>query len=68
MEIKVYGKPNCPQCETLKSLLNAKGQEYEYIDMSQDIDALNEVKAQGFRSAPCVKVNGKWVANWKEVV
>ena len=68
MEIKVYGKPNCPQCETLKSLLNTKGQEYEYIDMSQDIDALNEVKAQGFRSAPCVKVDGEWVANWKEVV
>ena len=30
--IKIYGKPNCPRCNGLKSELDSKNIEYEYTD------------------------------------
>lgn len=50
--IEVFGKPNCSYCERAKQLLEAKGIEYEYIDVSEDDDALAFLMDNGFKTVP----------------
>lgn len=54
MAITVYSKPACVQCSASYRALDAKGIDYEIIDMSQDFDALERVKALGYLQAPVV--------------
>lgn len=54
MKATVYTTPGCSQCRmTYKALENA-GIEYEVIDLSQDIEKLEELREQGFMQAPIV--------------
>lgn len=50
--IFIYGKPNCKYCEQAKLLLEAKGVEYEYIDVSEDEDALAFLIRHGLKTVP----------------
>jgi glutaredoxin-like protein NrdH len=60
--ITVYTTPNCSQCTMTKKWLddpergNLKGQ-YNIVDLSQDLQAYEAVKALGYASAPVVVVN-----------
>lgn len=37
--IRVYGIPGCSPCEVAKMFLKQKGAEFEFVDVSQDLDA-----------------------------
>ena len=52
--VTVYSKPACVQCNATYRRLDAKGVPYEVIDMSEDAEALAEVKAMGYLEAPVV--------------
>src|SRR3546814_12244399 len=54
MAITVYTKPSCVQCTATYRALDSKGIEYEVHDLSQDADALEQVKALGYLQAPVV--------------
>lgn len=54
MATTVYTKPACVQCTATYRALDAKGIEYEVHDLSQDVDALEQVKALGYLQAPVV--------------
>ncbi len=54
MEITVYSKPNCVQCEQTKSFLTRKGIEFNIVDISVDKDALVKVQEMGYRQVPVV--------------
>lgn len=54
MEVVVYSKPNCMQCEQTKKWLEKKGIEFSVVDMSVDADALEKMKQLGYRQAPVV--------------
>lgn len=56
MEVVVYSKPNCQQCEMTKSFLTRKGVEYITVDISQDVEALSKVSEMGYRQVPVVQV------------
>lgn len=56
MEVVVYSKPDCMQCEQTKKFLERKGVDFSVIDMSADAEALEKVKALGYRQAPVVVV------------
>jgi glutaredoxin-like protein NrdH len=62
MTITVYTQPDCVQCDRTKKWLddpkrgNMEGQ-YDIVDLSQDPQALEAVKALGYMSAPVVIVN-----------
>lgn len=59
--VTVYSKPQCAQCDRTKAWLdsddpkrgNMKGL-YEIIDITQDAEAYEAVKALGYMSAPVV--------------
>ncbi|WP_111467199.1 glutaredoxin-like protein NrdH [Microbacterium suaedae] len=54
MAITVYSKPACVQCNATYRALDAKGIEYQVTDVSQDADALEQVKSLGYMQAPVV--------------
>lgn len=54
MTVTVYSKPACVQCNATVRALDKKGIEYKVVDMSQDIDALERVRALGYMQAPVV--------------
>lgn len=72
-EVVVYGKPNCPNCNTVKNILNARSIEFDYIDVTEDQDALTYVKEQWAimkrsPSAPAVKMNGVFIGGVQDVL
>ena len=58
LSITVYSKPNCVQCDATYRALNKHGLEYEGVDITQDEEALQTVKALGYQQAPVVFADG----------
>lgn len=58
MSITVYSKPNCVQCDATYRALAKHGLAYEVIDITQDAEALQTVKALGYQQAPVVFAGG----------
>lgn len=50
----VYGKPHCKQCDATTRELDKKKLPYTYVDMSEEPEAMNLVKALGYLQAPVV--------------
>ncbi|NQZ72474.1 MAG: glutaredoxin-like protein NrdH [Dinoroseobacter sp.] len=54
MSITVYSKPACVQCTATTRALDAKGINYDVVDLSEDADAMTRVTELGYRQAPVV--------------
>lgn len=54
MAVTVYTKPACVQCNATYRALDKKGLSYESVDISQDPEALERVRALGYMQAPVV--------------
>ena len=48
----VYTKPACVQCKATFRALETRGIAYETVDISQDAEALERVRALGYLQAP----------------
>lgn len=58
MSITVFSKPACVQCDATYRALRKHGLEYEVIDVSEDAEALETVRALGYQQAPVVFADG----------
>ena len=60
MNIKVYGADWCPDCVNAKNFLNSKGVEFEYIDITDNEQAIALVEQinNGRRVIPTLMVDG----------
>lgn len=58
MSITVFSKPSCVQCDATYRALNKAGLEYAVIDITQDPEALESVRALGYQQAPVVFADG----------
>ena len=54
MSITVYSKPACVQCTATTRALEARGLDYEVIDLTQDDAAMTQVSDLGYRQVPVV--------------
>ena len=65
MNIKVYGADWCSDCLIAKNFLKSKDVEFEYIDITDDEQAIAFVEQinNGRRVIPTLVVNGKTYAN-----
>ncbi|WP_058234513.1 glutaredoxin-like protein NrdH [Devriesea agamarum] len=54
MEITVYSKPMCVQCDATKRALNKAGLDYVVVDVTEDAEALAKIKGMGYMQAPVV--------------
>lgn len=57
----VYGKPDCKQCEFTTKLMDKEGIPYQYVDITVNEVAHQEVKSLGYTSAPVVVAD---TAHW----
>lgn len=53
--VTVYTKPSCVQCTATYRALDKAGIAYNSVDISQDADALERLKALGHMGAPVVE-------------
>ena len=60
MNIKVYGADWCSDCVSTKKFLDAKGVDYEYIDIADNEEAITLVEKinKGRRVIPTLIVDG----------
>jgi len=60
MNIKVYGADWCSDCVSTKKFLDAKGVDYEYIDITDNKEAITLVEQinNGRRVIPTLMVDG----------
>ncbi|WP_394217008.1 glutaredoxin-like protein NrdH [Brachybacterium vulturis] len=58
MNVTVYSKPLCVQCDATKRALNKAGIAYELIDVTEDAEGLATVKSLGYIQAPVVVADG----------
>lgn len=54
MSVIVYSKPACVQCTATTRALDAKGVNYDVVDLTQDDSAMARVTELGYRQAPVV--------------
>jgi|TARA_B110000881_G_scaffold188228_1_gene178067 thioredoxin reductase (NADPH) len=60
MNIKVYGADWCSDCVSTKKFLDSKGVDYEYIDITDNKEAITLVEQinNGRRVIPTLMVDG----------
>ena len=54
MNVTVYTKNNCVQCDATKRWLKRYGIEFETINVEEDEEAMKKVLAMGYSAAPVV--------------
>ena len=65
--IEIYGKPNCPQCEEVKTMLDMNGMDYKYYTL--DVDFSRDDLFEQFptaRTFPQVKSDGEVIGGITE--
>ncbi|AZQ77503.1 glutaredoxin-like protein NrdH [Flaviflexus ciconiae] len=65
MTITVYTKPACVQCNATTRALNKAGLAYDTVDLTEDAEALEAVKALGYQQAPVVMAGGDHWAGFR---
>tara|TARA_B100000945_G_scaffold300702_1_gene282793 strand:- start:559 stop:792 length:234 start_codon:yes stop_codon:yes gene_type:complete len=65
MNIKVYGADWCSDCIHTKKFLTAQGVRFEYIDITENPDAISFVEKinNGKRIIPTIEIDGKKYTN-----
>lgn len=56
--VVVYISPMCPACAKLKRELDAKGVEYEEVDVSKSEEARERLLSEGLEVVPVIERNG----------
>ena len=64
MNIKVYSKNNCIQCEMTKMWLNQNKIQYESVDVSEHPEKLEKIKLNGFQQLPVVALDDYFENAW----
>lgn len=54
MQVTVYSKYDCVQCDMTKKLMDREGIAYTEINIEEDVQALAMIKAMGYAAAPVV--------------
>ncbi|MFV0491550.1 MAG: glutaredoxin-like protein NrdH [Pseudorhodobacter sp.] len=54
MTITVYSKPACVQCTATTRALEARGLDYDVVDLTVDDSAFARVNEMGYRQVPVV--------------
>lgn len=54
MSIIIYSKPDCVQCSATYRAMDKRGLAYQVIDLTQDAQALGQVRAMGYQQVPVI--------------
>lgn len=59
MQIRVFSKPSCVQCDTTKRFLDKNEIRYEAVDLTKDPISMDMVTGLGYTQVPVVYVESK---------
>jgi len=59
MRIIIYTKDNCVQCNATKNAMDKKGIAYQVVNLDQQPDEIEALRALGYRQVPVV-MNGQY--------
>ncbi|MEV6360357.1 glutaredoxin domain-containing protein [Nocardia asteroides] len=65
VEITVYTKPQCPQCDATERTLDNLGFAYRIVDVAQNPDARKRLLNMGFRGTPVVEAGNTRFAGFR---
>lgn len=54
MRITIYTRNDCVQCHATKRAMESRGFAFDLVDLDHTPDAINELRARGFRQLPVV--------------
>ncbi|MEQ9904157.1 glutaredoxin-like protein NrdH [Pectobacterium aroidearum] len=54
MRITIFTKPGCVQCNATCRALDKQGIHYQLVDLTEDEQALQQVRALGYQQVPVV--------------
>ena len=63
----VYGKPNCTYCDQAKRLLKIKEEQFAYVDVSQDAEAMQKMRDMGARTVPQIFFGDEHIGGFTEL-
>lgn len=67
-QIEIYSTQQCPYCVRARALLNAKGLDYEEIDVSVDQQIMHHmIERSGQRSVPQIFIDGESVGGYEQL-
>ena len=67
-KIRIYFTAYCPYCDRAKALLEAKGLDYEGIDLTDDPAELDRLKDRtGLRTVPQIFIGDELVGGFREL-
>jgi glutaredoxin-like YruB-family protein len=67
MTVKIYSLPACPHCKMAKAFFDANNIKYENIDISENEDAVEEMKEKsGQMQTPVIDIDGQIVVGFDE--
>lgn len=67
-QIEIYSTDNCPWCTRAKSLLRAKGLDFEEIDISSNqARALEMIERSSRRTVPQIFIDGEPIGGFDEL-
>ena len=66
--IQIYSTQQCPFCVNAKTLLQTKGLPYEEVDVSADIERMQEmIQRSGNRTVPQIFIDGDAIGGYQEL-
>lgn len=66
--IQIYSTQQCPYCVRAKALLQTKGLLYEEIDVSTNVEHIQEmIRRSGNRSVPQIFIDGDSIGGFQEL-
>ncbi len=60
MDVIVYTKPACVQCDATKRSLDKAGVAYSTVDVTVDAEAFEMLVDKGFKAMPVVNAGDDW--------
>ena len=60
MNVIVYTKPSCVQCDATKRSLDKLGVPYSTVDVTVDAEAFDMLVEKGFKAMPVVNAGDQW--------
>ena len=67
MEIVIYGKKSCLNCDKAKALLESKDIPYEYVDITECPTLVGTFKQNGWKTVPQIFMDGVRVGGFQEL-
>ena len=67
-KVLMYKKDPCPFCDRAVNFFNARGIEFDVIDLTDQPEEIERIKNEtGWRTVPIILINGKLVGGYTDI-